>query len=435
MLEKAIIHIGLHKTGSSSIQSSLLGYNDGFCFYADLGWANHSIPLYTAFSNNANSYHIWDKQGFSPEQIQGIKKEVLLQLEQQLSKPNCNTIVFSGEDLSTLSQSETHALVAFLRERCQRIVAVVYVRDPLDFAASAFQQLVKGGCAQIPRNIGQQIQHKIGIWEQVLGAENVQIRSFDREKLRNGCVVQDFCHLAGVDPAKIAIKRKNESINGAAVKVLFHLNQTSPLQFGDPSLVRTRQRLLKVLSITFADLPVIDKHFFVDLVDQHDIEYLRVNQLINFSNRALANSPLDPSLDQWLVDLDPEIHARLCAWLIEQGHITSWHGSTSQLIHRTFYAILQTDLLNTNSSLLRKSALSLRDHSAGNVSDSMALLELARMGSPFSRKIKQAFKKLHLEPEVNRRRAATAPGPSGACSATWWSRASRWWRKRCCTRC
>jgi len=395
MLEKAILHIGLHKTGSSSIQASLQGYKDGGCFYADLGWPNHSIPLYTAFSQNAYQYHIWTKQGASPERIQGIKQEALRQLEQQLSSPNHNTIIFSGEDLSHLSQADTYSLVTFLRQRCQRIIAIAYVRDPLDYAASAFQQLVKGGCRQIPHSIGQQIQARVGIWQQALGTENVEIRLFDRNILLNGCVVQDFCDLADLDLAKITLKRRNESLSGAAIKILFHLNQTSPLQFGDAILARTRRRLVNFLTDCFADQPGIDKHLFIDRIDQHDIDYIRARQLMNSSSETPANpSPSGPSLEQWLTQLDTEIHARLSAWLIEQGQISSWHGNTSQLIHRTFYTFLNTDQLNTSAKLLMKSALGLQGHSASSYSEAMELLKLAHLGRPSNRKIKQALQHL-----------------------------------------
>jgi len=406
MLEKAILHIGLHKTGSSSIQASLQGYNDGGCFYAELGWANHSIPLYTAFSQNANPYHIWAKQGVNTEQIHQIKEDIQRQLEQQLSSPNHHTIIVSGEHLSQFSQGETDAFVAFLRERCQRIIAVAYVRDPLDYAASAFQQLVKGGSKQIPSSIGQQIQAKIGIWQKALGAENVQIRPFDRDTMRNGCVVQDFCQLAGLDAAKIAVKRRNESLSGAAIKILFHLNHTSPLQYGDAMLARTRQRLIKLLADSFADLPGIDKHLLTSRIDQQDMDYIKANQLIGSS----SSSPIDPSpsgltLEQWLSQLDAEIHARLSDWLIAQGQISSWQGTTSQLIHRTFYAVLHTDQLHTSAKLLMKSALGLRNHPAGNLSDAMELLELARLGRPSNNKINLALQQLKQQ--------ADPPNPTG----------------------
>jgi hypothetical protein len=54
-------------------------------------------------------------------------------------------------------------------------------------------------------------------------------------------------------------------------------------------------------------------------------------------------------------------------------------------------------LLSTSAKLLMKSALSLRNHSAGSVSDAMVLLELARLGRPSNHKINQALQQLERQ--------------------------------------
>jgi hypothetical protein len=395
MIEKAILHIGLHKTGSSSIQASLNGYDDGCRFYADLDWQNHSIPLYTAFSRNASQYHIWTKQGASPEQVKEVQKTVLHKLERQLSRPSHNTIIFSGEDLSQLSQSDTNDFVAFMRARCQHIIAVAYVRDPLEYAASAFQQLVKGGCNQIPNKISQHIEARISNWELALGTASIYVRSFNRDTLLNGCVVHDFCQFAGLDTNLIRFRRRNESLSGAAIKILFHLNQTSQLQFGDALLARTRRRLINLLDRLFGDLPGIDKYLMLNQLDWQDAEYIRLKHP-STEHRTLQPNMLPPAqdLDEWVNDLDSIIHTRLSDWLAKHEQIESWRGNTSELIHRTFYAILQTDITNSSSELLTRSALKLKENSADNLSDPIQLLELAHHARPFNKKIKRILQKL-----------------------------------------
>ena len=49
---KLFLHIGMHKTGSSSIQFSLNGFENESIRYAKLGFENHSVPIYTAFSED-----------------------------------------------------------------------------------------------------------------------------------------------------------------------------------------------------------------------------------------------------------------------------------------------------------------------------------------------------------------------------------------------
>ena len=50
-MKRCIIHIGMHKTGSTSIQRSLQGYRDDRFQYARLGkTANHSLAMYSLFA-------------------------------------------------------------------------------------------------------------------------------------------------------------------------------------------------------------------------------------------------------------------------------------------------------------------------------------------------------------------------------------------------
>jgi len=44
-MKEFILHIGIHKTGTTSIQSALMNYNDGETIYASALNENNSIPL------------------------------------------------------------------------------------------------------------------------------------------------------------------------------------------------------------------------------------------------------------------------------------------------------------------------------------------------------------------------------------------------------
>lgn len=71
------LHIGMHKTGSSSIQLALAGFDDGNTTCPDLGYENHSIPFYTAYSENHQKYHIWKRAGLDTAAIEEIKAQCL----------------------------------------------------------------------------------------------------------------------------------------------------------------------------------------------------------------------------------------------------------------------------------------------------------------------------------------------------------------------
>ena len=73
-MREVIIHIGLHKTGSTSIQKALYGYQDVSTRYACFKEANHSIPMFTIFSKNPKSHHFYKNWAISEKQVKKKKK-------------------------------------------------------------------------------------------------------------------------------------------------------------------------------------------------------------------------------------------------------------------------------------------------------------------------------------------------------------------------
>jgi len=57
-MKEVILHIGQHKTGSTSIQFNLQDFDDGKSRYAQLGHPNHSVPLFTFYSHQRYRYYI-----------------------------------------------------------------------------------------------------------------------------------------------------------------------------------------------------------------------------------------------------------------------------------------------------------------------------------------------------------------------------------------
>ena len=74
-IREVILHIGMHKTGTSSIQTSLHKINGNGFRTVRFAEINHSIPMFTIFSEKRQSYHIWKNQGFTDDQINEKKAE------------------------------------------------------------------------------------------------------------------------------------------------------------------------------------------------------------------------------------------------------------------------------------------------------------------------------------------------------------------------
>ncbi|NDY93098.1 hypothetical protein [Ideonella livida] len=144
MTRRCILHVGLHKTGSSSIQETL--YRNASlrgAHYLDLGEANASgmVKLLFGGAEQASQTPLARQQGDEAARDLARKR-----LDRALAEVGpADTVIFSAEALSRLSIHGLQALQAALAPQFQSIEVVGYVRDMPGFMASAFQQRVKGG--------------------------------------------------------------------------------------------------------------------------------------------------------------------------------------------------------------------------------------------------------------------------------------------------
>ena len=101
---RVFLHIGIHKTGTTAIQSAFAGHNDGLLLYAPLGDINHSIPFYTAFSGDHLSYHIWNEQNLSIKEVESKRDYYFREIRKVLASNKDRDLLFSGEDISVISK-------------------------------------------------------------------------------------------------------------------------------------------------------------------------------------------------------------------------------------------------------------------------------------------------------------------------------------------
>ena len=112
-MREVILHIGMHKTGTTSIQRSLHKINGGGFRTIRFQEKNHSIPLKTIFSEDRLNYHIWKNQGFTDNQIYEKKAEYENILKEDLIDDSVNVFLLSGEDASSLTENEQQNLCEF----------------------------------------------------------------------------------------------------------------------------------------------------------------------------------------------------------------------------------------------------------------------------------------------------------------------------------
>lgn len=187
-----ILHVGLHKTGTTSIQETLY-YNNhllekkGF-FYPKCWPANHSFPLYSSFCDKPEKYrqNIYAKA--DPKKIIDTNKSYLFNLKQEYQEHFSDHLIISGEDISNLTQKNINALKRYLEmitHDSNTFQILIYLRDPVTLAISLVQEWIKGGfnfnqsLLNTKKEIHGLYQNKISKFQNVFGRENVHIYTYE----------------------------------------------------------------------------------------------------------------------------------------------------------------------------------------------------------------------------------------------------------------
>lgn len=201
-MPRLVLHAGLPKTGSTSIQrfldrnSSALG-DQGVLFRPTPDRKNrrdHNF-LAVAFWDKVQRIYA-DRYGDDIARLQHDSLEAWSGLLDEFRQSEHETLVISGE---LFTRSAIGPTADFARDQLGDfdIDVLFYLRQPSTHYVSWLQQHLKGSNRLMP--IGRNRSHwarRLRLWKQV---GDVTVREFDRSALVRGDVVDDFASVIGVD--------------------------------------------------------------------------------------------------------------------------------------------------------------------------------------------------------------------------------------------
>ncbi|MEQ8653062.1 MAG: hypothetical protein RIC87_11420 [Kiloniellales bacterium] len=248
-IEKIYLHVGMPKTGTTSIQYFLSSNRDeigqnGIAYLRSLGLPNNiNIAKYARrpmiTSNKKNNSRVAKFVTEIAEKHVVFKNKLVKKIEKEIQSlpKGANKIIISCELLWRLPAKRICHLKELLARFSESIHIVVYLRNQADYIESSYTTTLRNGengsIEQVSlRKLGAKYldySKRIKIWSDIFGEENVIIRIFERERLMRGDIVFDFCDAVEIDPKLASLPResKNLSLERRIQESLRKINVTS----------------------------------------------------------------------------------------------------------------------------------------------------------------------------------------------------------------
>ena len=322
-MPKCILHVGMHKTGSTSIQNSLKELDDDKFYYARLiDRPNHSVTVNTIFSK-PNDPRLSKRWFATVEDAEKQAKEGRRDLNASVEAANGRALVLSGEGMLSMPAASISKLKKYLnRHGYENIEVIAYIRPPIGYISSAVQQKIKAGnnSTLMTSKSVPNYQARFSNYDEVFGADNVHLYKFDPNSFTNRDVVADFCSKTGIPMSSITPIRLNESISRLAAQLRFQYTayaEAEGLRRLSGGIAATLcGRLLALDTTRFRLAPSVIRPV-VDSV-RSDVEWME-KRLGQSLQEVFSDEPTDVRSEEDLLQPIPGINEKLRAILAEDG--------------------------------------------------------------------------------------------------------------------
>ncbi|MDP5254326.1 MULTISPECIES: glycosyltransferase family 2 protein [unclassified Vibrio] len=384
-MKRLILHVGLHKTATSSIQQTLAGnakaLSQQHWFYPifyrhDQAIINHSIPFYSLYCSQPEHYHINIKNGDS-RIIDDANRDYQQQIEQLLNMET--NIILSGEDISMLPQKALQALKENIVSKGFDLTVFCSVRKPYRFTCSELQERIKSANGRLDNLT---VQRKSDIIEtlQSVFTDNMVFCNFEQDAQTEPGAVMSMLLRMGLDTTDFTLHHSNQGFGNLSTRFLAHLNQTHPTIIGD-------------------QLNQQGRGFFSHSVDEDTFllteqELDQVQSTLNEENQRLHHLLGPEYCDKDYATIDAvKLDLPMAKKLIE--HYTNAHtliaGVDFILQHASISAVALVHTLGLSQETCYRLALT---YQTSHIRHAFAFIAMAKKAAPTDRLIAQHYERL-----------------------------------------
>lgn len=240
----------------------------------------------------------------------------------QITSLKSDTAVFSAEAITGESAVCVKGMDNFFRPYFDSHLVIAYVRSPVSFMQSAFQQRVKGGLSYLRLDsLWPRYEYRFKKLDTTFGINAVNLLPFARSHFVNGSLTDDFAHHASIDICSVPSVYENKAMSLEATALLFAFNRHEQWS---PSFKMLQGRSLHLLGDILGGIgshalrfspSLMAKTIDANIKDQKWIESRLQTSLVD-SSHASSDAPCissEADLLEIASDTVPELYARLCS--------------------------------------------------------------------------------------------------------------------------
>ncbi len=305
---KIILHIGQHKTGSTSLQYTLSKNRRELSKFKILyprltkwGFAHHALaPLF--IGPDRTGPYLLRKMGASDNLVMTRSNNAWELVKQQVDKARPDALVLSSEALFHATSGEKmQRLGKMLRDISNQVELVIYLRDPASHALASVSNQI-----QVHANYvwpGSRSRREVIESYQGMNCDRIHVIHYDDKVLYNSDVVDDFAHrfLPKAVRLKKIKRRINPTLSAEAMSVMQQYVLSAKSY--DQSRMSMKQQLFrKVLTKVDQNVEGYGKPQFLPnqrhtyLDGCMDLDWLKEQYSIDFLSTRIGQATTDQKL-------------------------------------------------------------------------------------------------------------------------------------------
>ena len=227
-LRTLYLHIGTHKTGSSSLQKFLFEnvewlLTKGYYYPVE---GRYFLPMERSQSLLAHSLR-GERPNYIRAEVEYSKRQCVAELIADIESSSAPAVIISSEHFCPCDRVTLIELQQILEPLFDQIKIVVYLRRQDQRLESGYNQRVKtGACVDSFNKIATRILHDnkphmidyysmLESYADIFGKPNIIVRPFEKEQLAGGSVIDDFLAILDVqsDSSVVRSTELNRSIS------------------------------------------------------------------------------------------------------------------------------------------------------------------------------------------------------------------------------